>query len=143
MAQEIPAPEPAPARRTDRALPSRRHLPGAPPPQDFAPVADFDYGCDLFDHRYYWEAHEVWECEWRLLPVGSPERDFLQGLICASAFMVKQHQGVTEGAARLLERACGWLGRVGPVMRGIDVPELVARLHRFREGGPWVSLPRA
>jgi predicted metal-dependent hydrolase len=139
----IPPPDPPPPRRTTRPFPSGRHLPGEPLPADFSGVVDFAWGCDLFDHRYYWEAHEVWECEWRELAPGDLERELLQGLICAAAFLVKQHQGVLSGAERLLGRAEERLHRAGPVGRGIDLVELLRRLHRFREGGPWVVLPPA
>jgi predicted metal-dependent hydrolase len=144
----IPPPETPPARRTVAPFPRQRHLPGEPLPEDFPALldavgADFDWGCDLFDHRYYWEAHEVWEREWRGLPVGDLERELLQGLICAAAFLVKQHQGVLSGAERLLARAEERLARVGPAGRGIDLVELSRRLHAFREGGPWVTLPPA
>lgn len=142
MSQPIPEPSSPIARRTERPLPAQRHLPGEGMPA-FTPVLDFAYGCDLFDLRYYWEAHEVWECEWRALPASHPERSLLQGLICAAAFAVKKHQGITSGAERLLERAESYLQRAEPRGRGIDITALIDRLRQFQEGGPWVLLPPA
>ena len=57
------------------------------------------YAADLFDHRYLWEAHEVWEAVWKDTPKG-PEREHLQGLIQAAAYLLKRHMG--HSAPRLL-----------------------------------------
>ena len=149
MTTGIPAPTLPPERRTDRPLPEHRYLPGiGPNPATFGwtPLADFDWACDLFDHRHYWEAHEVWEAEWRPLAAADPEKSLLQGLICAAAFTIKQHQGLHEAAGRILARSrIGldvWTRARGPVARGIDLPELQVRLEAFRGGGAWPTLPR-
>ncbi len=60
------------------------------------------YARDLFDHRFYWEAHEVWEALWKQTSPG-PERERLQGLIQAAAFLLKRHMG--HPAPRLLKAA--------------------------------------
>jgi predicted metal-dependent hydrolase len=145
----IPAPDPPPPRRTARPFPATRHLPGpgVPHPRDagFRPEPDFAYACDLFDHRYYWEAHEVWEAEWRGLDRDSSEAWLLQGLILAAAFALKHHQGVADGARTLLDRCHLGLRAVvereGEVVRGIPLRELFRRLHAFAGGGPWPTLP--
>lgn len=145
----IPPPDPPPPRRTTRPLPASRYLPGpgVPHPSDggFRAEPDFDYACDLFDHRFFWEAHEVWEAEWRRLDRDSPDAWLLQGLILGAAFALKKHQGVEEGAKRLLARCHLCLRAVvdhrGEVVRGIALRELFRRLHAFAEGGPWPTLP--
>lgn len=142
MSEPIPAPEQEIARRTAHPLPTRRHLPGEGS-SDFEPVFDFAYGCDLFDLRYYFEAHEVWEHEWRSLPTSDPDREFLQGLICAAAFALKKHQGLSDAADRLLDRATRLLKRHTPSRRGLDTALLLQRLQQFHAGGPWVLLPPA
>jgi hypothetical protein len=87
----------------------------------------------------------VWEAEWRPLPAADPEKALLQGLICAAAFTIKQHQGLHEAASRILVRSRSALeARIaagGPVARGIDLPALLARLDAFRGGGAWPTLP--
>jgi hypothetical protein len=146
---EIPPPDPAPARRTSHPFPATRHLPGpgAPHPRDlgFEPVVDFAWACDLFDHRYYWEAHEVWEAEWRTLDRDTPAAWLLQGLICGAAFCLKTHQQVPDGARTLLERTHLCLRAVidhdGDPVRGLRLRELFRRLHAFSEGGEWPLLP--
>jgi predicted metal-dependent hydrolase len=146
----IPPPEAPPPRRSDKPLPAHRYLPGERPhPRELGweAAADFAYAADLFDHRHYWEAHEVWESEWRTLDRDSEEAWLLQGLICGAAFVIKQHQGIEDGAERLLARCHHCLravvDRQGPVVRGYHLPELFRRLHGFRETGEWPVLPPA
>lgn len=142
MSGIVPPPLPPPARRTTRPLPGRRHVPGSgrPPPTLDGGDASFDWGCDLFDHRYYWEAHEVWEAEWRATPEG-PERQLLRGLICSAASVIKHHQGYADGARRLRERAADAFARCGSVDRGVDLDELLARVQAFAAEGAWPTLP--
>ena len=148
MSASIPSPDPSPPRRSVLPLPGRRHLPGEgphPAAEGFVAVADWDWACDLFDHRYYWEAHEAWEAAWAPLRRTSPEARFLQGLICGAAFVIKHHQGRHGGAARLLERARDHLtvatAALGPRPRGIDVSAFLDSLEAFRTGGAWPILP--
>lgn len=47
------------------------------------------HGIDLFNHQFYWEAHEAWEHRWLPLAEGDPLRTHLQGLIQASAALLK------------------------------------------------------
>lgn len=146
----IPPPDPPPPRRTTRPLPVHRHLPGLEPHPStlgWDPKPDFDFACDLFDHRHYLEAHEVWEAEWRTLDRDSVDAWLVQGLLCAAAYVVKHHTGVTDGASRILTRCHHSLRAVvdqrGPEVRGLHIVELFRRLHAYGEGGPWPLLPPA
>ncbi|MGB1661241.1 MAG: DUF309 domain-containing protein [Planctomycetota bacterium] len=47
------------------------------------------HGVDLFNHGCYWEAHEAWEDLWLPLENEDPLRIFTQGLIQASAALLK------------------------------------------------------
>ncbi|MCB9699685.1 MAG: DUF309 domain-containing protein [Alphaproteobacteria bacterium] len=141
MSGPVPPPHPPPPRRTSRPLPGRRHVPGSgQPPPELSGSAEFAWGCDLFDHRFYWEAHEVWETEWRATPEGA-ERELLRGLICAAASVIKHHQGYEDGARRLRGRAATAFAASEPVDRGIDLDELLTRLDRFAAEGRWPTLP--
>ena len=57
------------------------------------------YGMDLFNHGYYWEAHEVWEGLWRAAGRRGMLADFLKGLIKLAAAGVKVRQGQPRGVA--------------------------------------------
>ena len=116
----------------------RGHRAVPPTPED-----RWRYALDLFDHGYLWEAHEVLEQTWRELPVHSPERDLAQGIILASAALLKAHLGDDRSAAALCERAVGLLLRVSPATartHRVDVVRLVAELERALRGGRWPRL---
>ena len=59
------------------------------------------YGWDLYEHHYWWEAHEVWERLWKALPLNlaeswpkeHPTRRYVQGHILLSASRLLAHMG--------------------------------------------------
>jgi hypothetical protein len=58
--------------------------PPAPPypgPAHWAECETYLFGCDLYNHAYWWEAHEAWESLWLQAPVEGEDRQLLQGLI--------------------------------------------------------------
>ncbi|WP_318764552.1 DUF309 domain-containing protein [Agrobacterium fabrum] len=135
----------------DRSFPSYAYLPGKGP----HPVRDpgghsygvqpvlvsasldseeFAWGQDLFNHGYYWEAHEAWEGLWQIANRGSPLRDFLKGLILLSATGVNIREGKRTPAKRHARRAGALLRDLTPPphdhfssVLGIS-PELLADL---------------
>jgi len=99
-----------PVRRTSVVFPSYRYVPGRFPHPIKHPdghmyenepqwsIADswgtdpqFLYAADLFDHGYYWEAHEQWEACWKRAT--GRERLCIQGLIKVSASILKHNMG--------------------------------------------------
>lgn len=99
---------------------------------------------DLFDHRYLWEAHELWEGLWHHVPVDEPLRGWLQGLIQVAAALLKLHMGHHRAAATLAARASQRLvlaeAAWGADCRGVDSPRLRAELAAALTGGPWPLL---
>jgi hypothetical protein len=73
------------------------------PPEEWAASPEYLYGCDLYNHGYWWEAHEAWEGLWRTCPKGNVQRQFLQGLIQVSACHLKLRMGRRDGVERLRE----------------------------------------
>ncbi|WP_235776829.1 DUF309 domain-containing protein [Pseudorhizobium marinum] len=65
------------------------------------------WGHDLFNHGYYWEAHEAWEGLWQSADKGSPLRNLLKGLILIAAAGVKIREGKSAPAVRHAGRAAG------------------------------------
>ncbi|RJT26032.1 DUF309 domain-containing protein [Mesorhizobium waimense] len=65
----------------------------------------FLWGLDLFNHGYYWEAHEAWEGLWQVADRGAPSRVFFKALILLSAAGVKIREGKTAAAVRHSQRA--------------------------------------
>ena len=50
-----------------------------------APAAITLYGIDLFNHGFYWEAHEAWEGLWIACARRGPTATYLQAFITAAA----------------------------------------------------------
>lgn len=66
---------------------------------------DFLWGVDLFNHGYYWEAHEAWEAVWNAAGRRGPIAEFIQGLIKLAAAGVKAREGRAAGVRRHTARA--------------------------------------
>lgn len=60
----------------------------------------FLYGVDLFNHGYFWEAHESWEALWHAYPAESEAAKLLQALIKLAAANVKRREGRPRGVER-------------------------------------------
>jgi len=137
--QRIPAPEDAnlpPRYASHRSLPPYRFVPGwaahptmnpeghsygLPEPEvaSFSPEAwarreEYLFGVDLFNQRYYWEAHEAWERVWHACDKARTQGLFVQGLIQVAAALLRWHMGSERGARSLY---AGAMERLGPARR--------------------------
>jgi predicted metal-dependent hydrolase len=65
----------------------------------------FLWGLDLFNHGYYWEAHEAWEGLWQVADRDGTLRRLFKGLILLSAAGVKIRERKNAAAARHAKRA--------------------------------------
>ena len=65
----------------------------------------FLWGLDLFNHGYYWEAHEAWEGLWQVADRDGPLRMLFKSLILLAAAGVKTREGKDAAAARHAKRA--------------------------------------
>lgn len=81
-------------------------------PEEWRESIDYLYGCDLYNHGYWWEAHEAWEGLWQLTDKSAPQGWFLQGLIQTGACHLKQHLGHQGGVDRLLRTSQQYLQKV-------------------------------
>lgn len=95
----------------------RGHMYGAshetPPPLDpdnWQASEVYRYGVDLFNHGFYWEAHEAWESLWIAAGRSGPVAIWLKALIKLAAAMVKIRAGNAVGGARHALRAQELLG---------------------------------
>lgn len=141
----------AAARYTTSAFPSYRFVPGKSPhptahpdghsyrpegtpephvelprPEDWAGSETYLRATDLYNHGYWWEAHETWEALWQISEKAGVQGRFLQGLIQLGACHLKWHVGHLDGVARLRESSLNYLlaaqhaGSSGSYM-GLDV----------------------
>ena len=80
--------------------------------EEWATSRDYLSGIDLFNHGYYWEAHEAWEVLWHACKRVGPTADFLKGLIHLAAAGVKVHEGRKVGVRNHAKRAAVLFERV-------------------------------
>ena len=112
-------------------------MPAAPDPGRWRDCDGYLYGIDLFNHGYYWEAHEAWEALWQACERKGRTAAFLQGLIALAAAGFKAREGIEAGVRRHAERAAGFfmdiaadnrqVGSLGTPYMGLDLGELVVR----------------
>lgn len=62
------------------------------------------WGIDLFNHGYFWEAHEAWEGLWAGLGRVGEAADAVKGLIHLAAAGVKRLEGIAAGVESHLQR---------------------------------------
>jgi predicted metal-dependent hydrolase len=96
-------------------------------------------GIDLFNHGYYWEAHEAWEAVWNANGRRGAVATFLKCLIQLAVVGVKLRQGMTDAAIaharRAAELACE-VRSATDAMRylGLDIAELEQVANRLAAG---------
>lgn len=94
------------------------------------------HGIDLFNHGCYWEAHEAWEDLWLPLPKESTLRIFIQGLIQASAALLKIRLRQQEPASSIWQRGKNRLESVltkqdDGCYRGVDIPDFCLTIDKI------------
>jgi hypothetical protein len=104
-------------------LPERAYTPGhgpRPASEEEAPFPRVDparwqecrpylRGIDLFNHGFYWEAHECWEAVWNDLGRQGATADFIKALIALAAAAIKVRQGRPRGVRSHGMRAASFL----------------------------------
>ena len=78
------------------------------------------HGVDLFNHGFYWEAHEVWEGLWHASGRRGAVADFLKGLIKLAAAGVKAREGRLAGVHSHALRARELFAATRPHSAGAD-----------------------
>lgn len=95
----------------------RAEPPCAPPTMDNGRHCEpYLWGFDLFNHGYYWEAHEAWEAVWHACGRSGILAELVQGLIKLAAAGVKAREGAVDGVRRHLLRGAELLERVAEAM---------------------------
>jgi hypothetical protein len=90
------------------------------------------YAVDLFNHGYYWEAHEAWESLWHAAGHHGQMANFLKGLIKLAAAGVKQLEKNPAGVNRHLARAAELLNGVSkPNYCGVDLAAIIAGASQY------------
>lgn len=74
-------------------------------PEHWPHCREYLWGIDLFNHGYYWEAHEAWENLWHAAGRRGPVAEFLKSLIALAAAGVKAREGRLAGVRQHARRA--------------------------------------
>ncbi len=88
-------------------------------------------GIKLFNEGRYFEAHEEWESEWRLMDRRG-ERAFFQGLIMAAGAFLHYVRQECRGARELLERSMAALQGGIEDHPDLGLEEFIGGLERLR-----------
>ncbi len=145
-------------RDSRRPFPRYRHRPGSTPhpvrhpeghlygmpeavPEPFDPAGwsdcrEYLYGADLYNHGYYWEAHEAWEGLWKTTGRTDEPGRFLQGLIQVAAAVLKRRVGCPAGMVKLARkgmRKLRWVAATRPEYAGLALEEFLDELDVFWE----------
>jgi predicted metal-dependent hydrolase len=104
-------------------------------------------GVDLFNHGFYWEAHEAWEGLWHACGRKGVLADFLKGLIQLAASGVKHREGIPHGvtnharrAAELWHETSETLGKEIDRFLGLRIQELIELAETMEREG-WRDTP--
>lgn len=102
-------------------------IPEPPDPEEWHACRDYLYGIDLFNHGFYWEAHEAWEGLWVACGRRGPTATYLQALINLAAAGFKARSGSARGmranadkAVRLFKSVASNLGPHRTRYMGLD-----------------------
>jgi hypothetical protein len=112
--------------------------PAAPDPQRWQSCRAYLRGVDLFNHGYFWEAHEVWEGLWHACGRTGVTADFFKGLIKLAAAGVKHLAGNPRGVRSHACRAAELWRRAGhDLFLGLRLRELIELAEMVgRQGWP-------
>lgn len=112
--------------------------PDPPPldPEQWNQSASYLFAVDLFNHGFYWEAHEVWESLWIAAGRAGILADFLKGLIKLAAAGVKELEGNPTGIDRHRSRALELLSGTAANSQsygGLHLPALLTQVQKKRK----------
>ena len=132
MAGQTPRYEPA------LPLPSCAYVPGLFPRPEVAFAGDTPqqsqrYGVDLFNHGFYWEAHEAWESAWNAHGREGDQAQLLKGLIHLAACGVKARQNSRHGVQTHAARAIVLLENLREDLGPISLRSLTEQVKKVRE----------
>ena len=126
-------------RHTHHAMPAHRHVPGSGSEPDKAVLKAattnredaFAYGADLFNHGFFWEAHEVWEAVWMAASPNSARREALRTLIQMANACLKLAMGKHNAFERLAAEIADISPGEGLAHEGLDMAAQSSAFARF------------
>lgn len=147
---------PVTRRYSQRPFPAYRYVPGKAPhptrdPEGHSwnkPMEQLDsfdvsqwqsceeylYGIDLFNHSYWWEAHEALEAVWVTAGRTTETGLFIQGLIQIAVAHLKNFQGFTDVTLRMAQDGLDKMKWIKGYYLGIDVDKFRKDVETFSTG---------
>lgn len=97
---------------------------------DWRTCQPYLYGINLFNHGYWWEAHESLEAVWMAAGQDTPTGKFIQGLIQVAAAQLKRFINQERGAKMLTESGVAKLSVAEGIFLGVEIAPLIAEVER-------------
>jgi len=105
-------------------------------------------GVILFNQQMYWQAHEVWEKNWRRLKP-TEEAVFYKGLIHIAAGCLHYIRKNPKGAIAKWQSGLKYISKFGPNHMAIDlnlitnqINEMILLLNQSLAEGYWPAIPK-
>jgi uncharacterized protein len=116
-------------------------------PAQWRDCAPYLLGLDLFNHGYYWEAHEAWETAWNGAGRRGVTAAFLKALIQLAVAGVKVRQEMPMSAGAHARRAAELLRDVQrdaaqSCYMGLEIEPLAHAAEKFAEMPPSIGTAR-
>jgi len=151
-----PSTEKPPPRYTDLPFPPYRFVPGKSPhptrdpeghsynkhpeqlasfdPEDWRSCEEYLYGIDLFNHGFWWEAHEALETVWVAAGRRTEAGLFVQGLIQIAVAHLKWLQEFHGPAKRMALAGLDKMRRINGTYLGIEVGNFRSSIESYFSG---------
>lgn len=91
----------------------------------------FEQGIRLFNLGKFFEAHELWEDNWKAAE--GPARLFFQGIIQAAVALLHAQRGNYAGAVSVYLKSRGNLAQIPAIWMAIDLDQFRSDLTRYFE----------
>jgi hypothetical protein len=101
---------------------------------DWQSCEEYLFGIDLFNHGYWWEAHESLEAVWHTAGRTTETGLFIQGLIQVAVAHLKRFQGFDEVSQRMADNGLEKMKHINNVYLGIDVPDFRKKVTKYFMG---------
>lgn len=95
---------------------------------------EYLYGIDLFNHGYWWEAHEALESVWIAAGRKTQAGFFIQGIIQVAVAHLKRHQRFHDVAQRMAHDGLEKMLEISGIYLGIDTRQFREDVKRYFAG---------
>ena len=102
--------------------------------EDWQSCEEYLYGIDLFNHEYWWEAHEALEAVWVAAGRRTETGLFIQGLIQIAVAYLKWFQGFYDTAKQMAAAGLEKMKPIKGTYMGIEVEVFRADVQVYFSG---------